>query len=243
MVMLLGLTGYSGSGKDEVGKILLANEVYTKRLAFADKLKGYVAEMLRLPGIEDVDRVKDMTWADAGLVRPRLVEDVLGTVRDAIIHVGHAYGAPHWCALLKEDLEPLLKNGEKVVVTDVRFPEEELFLREEYSATIVKVVRPGVKPKGAGDAKVDEIYADFTIINDGTLGDLETKVADMIYSPRFNRCGRIQVTFRSGLKDQYEWSPVLEEYVALDHILEPFIDSDGCYELLDWADVSSWVEL
>lgn len=123
--MIIGVTGYAKHGKDSTGKILM-EEFGFKRYAFADILKSMA--MVLNPIIPDMtytrrlyQLVQDQGWDEAKKVpEVRRFLQVLGTeaVRDHI-------GEDAWVTALENQItEDGLLNSGKVVITDVRFPNE-----------------------------------------------------------------------------------------------------------------------
>jgi hypothetical protein len=73
-----------------------------------------------------------------------------------------------------------------VVVTDVRFPNEAQHIRD-HGGLVVRVERPGAQDDGAArgsshpsESLVDTITPDRTLLNDGTLEDLATRVKSLM---------------------------------------------------------------
>ena len=73
------------------------------------------------------------------------------------------------------------------VISDVRFPHEEQYIHS-LGGTVIRVVRPSIVPnlEHESEAAVCDVKSDFTIMNDGSLKDLENAVLDValdIFSP------------------------------------------------------------
>lgn len=86
-----------------------------------------------------------------------------------------------WRDMIHEDLwlhqltqRPVPADCLGVVVDDLRFENEaEYFARNEYAVTI-KIIRPSIYVEP--DRYEPEIDTDYTIVNDGTIDDLDRKV-------------------------------------------------------------------
>lgn len=126
----------------------------------------------------DYVRKKDWYWLNntkptSEVLTPRLVLQLLGTEggRDVIhpnIWVNATLGN--------------LKEDEKVIVTDVRFPNEVLGIKQR-KGIVVRVVRPSKVSTSTHPSETslnDFKDWDYVIINDGTLEDLEEKVIEML---------------------------------------------------------------
>jgi hypothetical protein len=171
--MIIGLTGYAQSGKDEVAKILVEQYGYT-RIAFADPIRNLLyktnpmlKEGYRVQGLVDAygwDKVK-VNYPEA---------------RDLLQRLGVAardlFGDDFWIKQSLNDLK--LFGGENYVFTDVRFPNEAVAIRGYDNAQIWRIRRNGVLPvnqhiseKAMDAEKVNQIF-----MNSGSLEDLKTLI-------------------------------------------------------------------
>lgn len=170
MTRFIGITGYKRSGKDTIAGVLV-EEGFT-RIGFADPLKGmaYATDpYVQVTGLqEDYHRLRfvvdSMGWERAKeYADVRRFLQLLGTegVRD---HLGN----DAWVNALKLAAEPF----EKVVVPDVRFPNEASAIRE-WGGEIWKVHRPGCESDGhASEAYIAGIDADLEFYNVGDIPEL-----------------------------------------------------------------------
>ena len=157
--MLIGLTGYSRAGKDEVARILVERHGFS-RLAFADGIKRFLE--LQLGGLADFADVdwdemkKDPEWRELLQRTGVAMREVFG--EDVLVdrmHLGHAAAIS------------------RCVITDVRFENEAAAIRE-YGGRIWRVSRPDVGALNGhvSEVGIDAILADQGIDNDGSLDDL-----------------------------------------------------------------------
>ena len=151
--MIVGLSGWAGSGKDTVGAILVRRYGYERR-AFADALKE-IAYRIGWDGQKD----------DPGR---RLLQDLGMAVRDVL-------GADAWLPPVFRDLPECL------VVTDVRLPNEADAIRAR-GGVIWRIERPGTVParNHISDTALDDWAFDARIANEGTLADLEQTVRRLV---------------------------------------------------------------
>lgn len=180
--MIIGLTGFIGSGKGTVGDILVKKHGYQK-FAFADALKDAVSVIFQwdrhlLEGDTDESRafreLRDEWWSKQfGYdVTPRLMLQVMGTeacrrgIADNI-----------WIAAL----EKRIAGHQRVVITDVRFPNEIAFVRS-VGGKVVRVKR-GEDPSYDERVKMHvsetawyNTVPDIVINNEGTIDDLHLSV-------------------------------------------------------------------
>lgn len=171
--MIIGLTGYAQSGKDEVAKILVEQYGYT-RIAFADpirellyKTNPMLKEGYRVQGLVDAygwDKVK-VDYPEA---------------RDLLQRLGVAarelFGNDFW---IKQSLNGLKLFGEEnYVFTDVRFPNEAVAIRGYDNAQVWRIRRNGVLPvnQHSSETAMDGEKVDQIFMNSGSLEDLKTLI-------------------------------------------------------------------
>lgn len=177
---LIGLMGAAGAGKNTVGEILL--RAGWQQMAFADPLRDGLAAMLWLPTECYVSR-KEQPIEWLGGATPRMLMQTLGTEwgRNLVC-------ADIWVRIAERRLdaferadtfEPVPIAG--VVFTDVRFPDEAAMIRRRGGA-LWRIERPGATPVRAhvSETAAADVAADRTVVNDGTLLDLEMRVAALL---------------------------------------------------------------
>jgi hypothetical protein len=135
--MMIGLSGYSGSGKDEVAKILVDKYGFSK-VAFADIIKKMLYQVnplikgeIRLQELVDKDGW-DITKKDPEV---RRLLQALGLSGRELFHEGL------W---ILQVMQPLHADMD-VVITDVRFKNEASMIKRMWNAQIWRVTRPGVE--------------------------------------------------------------------------------------------------
>jgi len=176
--MIIGLSGYARTGKDTVAEILIRKYGY-RRIAFADKIKEALITLnpIVVPeiGLHLAEYVNDFSWEVAkNTPEVRRLLQVMGT------EVGRN--------LLSQDIwvEAALKDvraGEKIVLTDVRFPDEADAVKWLFGE-VWRIERKGVLATNShkSESALDEWIFDRIIDNSGTLEDLEESV-DVIMEP------------------------------------------------------------
>lgn len=87
-----------------------------------------------------------------------------------------------WVWNIEQDI--LEDTKRSVIVQDVRFPDEEKMLRK-YNAVMINVVRPEYQSSCAtsdhkSETSQSDITFDYTIVNDGSLWDLEQKIGSIM---------------------------------------------------------------
>lgn len=185
---IVGLCGFAQSGKDTVGRFLVEDHGFA-RDAFADDLKKALLAIDPLIPVDHPVRhirlgvlVGHLGW-DEAKANPevRRLLGATGTEAGWMIH-----GKRLWIDRVDER-QHALPPEQSLVVTDVRFPEEQDWL-DEKSGTLIEVRRPGVGPlAGALGAHSSEatskLHPDVVIVNDGSLLDLQQKVAAFLTTP------------------------------------------------------------
>lgn len=175
MSLLIGLHGKARSGKDTFAHLLISCRPFV-RMAFADPLKEAVANLFMIPMDQAFSGDKDQVLPFWGLT----LRDVLqrfGTeaMRDTF---GHDFWVNRW------EIEYNERIDFNVIITDVRFPNEADRIRA-LGGTVVHLTRPGAGLSGASGAHASERGlpyepGDYSISNDGTLGDLQDKAIALV---------------------------------------------------------------
>lgn len=182
-MLIVGLSGYARSGKDEAAKILV-EEFGFVRISFADKLRDFLyalnpiveigvnGEYIRLQEVIDHfgwDGYKDTPYVSE--VRPllqRLGTEAGRTVLWDSIWIDAAFAG-------------LAKNG-RYVIADARFPNEAEAI-ESRGGQIVRIERagngPAVLPDGtvhASETSLDDWRFEAILRNNGTLEEFHEKI-------------------------------------------------------------------
>lgn len=182
---LIGLIAYAQVGKDTVAEILA--DTYGYRIdSPSNVLRDFLyAQDLYLPPSRKhwwsrprsqrlCDVVDEHGWPKARLLHPyiRDLQQATGT------EAGRTYlGEDVWQSAMLARLAP----GERHVSTRVMYANEAQAILDA-GGILVRVTRPGTGPLGdhSSEAHVETLPADYTIENDGTVGDLRVKVIDLI---------------------------------------------------------------
>lgn len=175
---LIGLAGYARSGKDTAAEALI--ELGYERRAFADKLKdllAYLNPIVEADAFESCDccglqvefeRVNDhLRFGWEGAKNTYEIRELLQRLG---VGAREILGDTVWVDAALDDLPDSTK---RVVVTDVRFPNEADAIRA-IGGKVYRVERDGVGPvNGHVSETALDLYAfDGVIPNDGTVEDL-----------------------------------------------------------------------
>lgn len=174
---LIGMTGKRGSGKTSAAQGL--ERLGWLHLNFADPVKEVVSRVYGVSYDELSDTVrKEVPLSRYPFLSPRELMQRVGTelFRDGISQTT-------WIEAFKRQavLYP------QVVCSDVRFPNEAAAIRE-MGGTIIRVTNPQVDRNDAAsqhssETKIDEIVADWVVVNDprkNTIDQLRNSIIDIV---------------------------------------------------------------
>jgi len=176
---LVLITGYAGSGKDEIGKILQNNGY--KRYAFADNVKIHTSDK------HGFDIALTQTQEGKNTMVKSTFDQQIATVRQFLIDesafMKTVYNNPaFWALLLEKQIKETPPHN--VVITDWRYEAELNHFMEEFDlCKIIKIRihRDSVKPlTDPSEHNVDHIPCDHTIQNNGTLEELRNQVTQLL---------------------------------------------------------------
>ena len=146
--MIIGVSGVARSGKDTFFKLLkknLTGKQYgvCKRFAFADEIKRELNQ-ITIPnfGINCLKTLKK----DKEKVRPLMV--AYGT------HLARSINKDHWIDRIKPHIESHYRSGGICVITDVRYPNEQEFIKKNFkNSHNVYIHRFGFDPINSEEEK------------------------------------------------------------------------------------------
>lgn len=178
-MIVVGLTGPAGCGKDTVGEILVEDHGFVTH-SFAKPIKQMVCALLDEP----LSKWADRQWREHKMPRfcdatPRELAQTLGTEwgRDCI-------HPDIWLNLGINRGYDLAFDAEKsLCITDVRFENEAQRIRNVHRGTIIHVERrhsDTKSPHHISEQGVEHAAYDYLIKNDGGLTDLRHSVADVV---------------------------------------------------------------
>ena len=182
--MIIAICGHKFSGKSTVARLLHNATGYEVR-SFATPLKKMVCALVgcTMDDLEDYDykentEVPEHLWAYCANGKH--------TIRALMQGLGDL--------MRKENpnvfIECTLNSEGDFLVSDCRFPNEAKAVKAR-GGIVIKIVRPDVKASDShqSETRIDEIDADYTIINNSTLENLVSNVDGLVRWLRAN--GRI----------------------------------------------------
>lgn len=162
---LIGISGLAGSGKDELGKVLLEKlGTGWNRAAFADVPK----RMLNTMGVSTDDDNKNGDGEYYG-INVRKMMQTLGT------EWGRGLDEDIWIKALKKH------NPEgNYVITDVRMENEADFVRDNGGFIIHVKGRGGIEGNHESEQGIEFKKGDIFIFNNSDLHNLESQVSEVV---------------------------------------------------------------
>ncbi len=163
---LIGMTGLAGSGKSEVAKIL-ERKLNTTTVSFATPLKAMLSVLVP-PGTLKTDKPPVLCGK---------------TYREALQTLGTDWGREMiggniWCNAAMNTVDRLwdVAPAQVIIIDDVRFDNEAQAVIQ-HGGIVIGIERPGLTAMNhASEAGVSESLKYGTIMNDGTLQELEEAI-------------------------------------------------------------------
>ena len=188
---IIGLVGRAGAGKDTVASILSETEDVTP-IAFADALREEVKNAFGV-GIEcmlhrDEKEQPTQALAISRCADKRFINRMLAIAenpytprspREILQLWGTEYrrecdSQTYWIDRLQDTIDYHVTAGKDVVVTDVRFVNEALYLKQ-IGGSLWRIYRPIAElaiSSHSSESDIDRIEIDRIIVNDGSVGQL-----------------------------------------------------------------------
>ncbi len=167
------IAGDKRAGKDTVADMIINKLNNAYKLSYAEPMKVILAETLGITLDQLEIRKNNELYSHRGYLQR------FGQV------CKRYFGENCWVEIVEHTIENL-PNNSVVVLSDLRLPNEVLD-----GAITVKVVNPRIKNKDThiSENALKDYNFDITIVNDGTLEQLEDKVKDML--GRLRASGRL----------------------------------------------------
>jgi hypothetical protein len=176
--MLIALSGYAGAGKDSFADVLVEDHGF-KRYAWADTLRLAAEALNPIVGWDEDAGSGPIRYKDAldtvGYVRAK---ELYPEFREVLQKLGTEVGRNLidenvWVDATLARVERECGEGEDIVFTDTRFPNEADAVRQ-MGGHVVRVQRIGVEAVNdhPSETSLDDYDFDAVIFNSGTLLDL-----------------------------------------------------------------------
>jgi hypothetical protein len=184
--LIIGVHGFKQSGKDTLANLLVEEYGY-RRLAFADRVKDAIHIIFGIPkeylygSDQDKQRPSGVRWKDLQeVVREKKDDQEVLSIRELLqifaTEICRSKIPSIWYRYLP------LPEGERLVVSDLRFENEADFLLSR-EAHLVKVLRPSVggtsheSELGLSDERMHQV-----ILNDGSLNVFHERIRSWMNS-------------------------------------------------------------
>lgn len=178
--MLLGIIGHKGAGKDTAGEHLHRVHAF-ERYGFADPIKSMLTALM----VEcDVDyhhlfeaKLKEAPIPELGGITARHLMQTLGT-EWAREHVHPDF----WLLVASRVLGfPSAPVHDRIVITDVRFPNEAAWIRAQ-GGKLIRIVRPEALSRDlhASETLSPHLEVDNELLNDLTPADLGRDLTELL---------------------------------------------------------------
>lgn len=179
--LLLGLSGYAGSGKDTVGQYLVDNHDFF-RIAFGDVMKNCLYALNPLVIIETpegvrYERLKDLV-DKYGWDKAKLIPEVRALLQRFGTEAGRdILGENVWVDAAMRCVD----GHDRVVFTDCRFLNEALAVQAAGGA-VVRIARAGVGPANdhISEVGLDDFAFDHVLVNDRGVSDLRREASNLV---------------------------------------------------------------
>jgi hypothetical protein len=164
--MIIGLSGYARSGKDTLAGMLMGLYGYQNR-AFANPIRNLLYEMN--PQVKDDYRVQGVVdaygWDEAKVKFP----EIRTLLQNLGVGARTLFSDQFWVTQGLAGVE----NGDKIVITDVRFPNEAEAIKS-LGGQVWRVKRLGIDAvnEHISETAMDDYPVDQIFINNGTVEDL-----------------------------------------------------------------------
>jgi len=166
--MIIGITGYKGSGKDTIGKYLIDNYNY-KRYAFADPLKEICQTLFSFNDEQLYGNLKeeqDQYWKNS----PRYFFQKIGTdlFRNQI-------DQDFWIKVLERKI--ITNLDQKIVITDVRF-QNEFDMIKNLGGIVIRINNNNkiIQDNHESEQNINNFNVDYEINNNKNLEELYQKI-------------------------------------------------------------------
>ena len=158
--IIIGVCGPKRSGKDTLGDLLCEKYGFT-RIAFGDPVKEGAKALFDLSDEQLYGEEKEDLDVRYG-VSARHIMQQLGTN-----FCRNDYGPNIFVDIIKNRI--INKKLKRVVVTDIRFPNEAAMVQKFRNGKVVKVFRPGLElDQHVSEQLFDTIKEDYIVENDST---------------------------------------------------------------------------
>lgn len=178
--MIVGLMGPMNCGKDTVGRVLINRHNFA-RFAFADAVKDAALALDPIVSAGEISdkplRLSDVIARLGSMEEAKKHPEVRRTLQRLGTEVGREVIDPDvWVSIVSRRIRDI----SRVVITDVRFPNEAAWIAEE-GGVLVRIRRDGTGGDAhASESVLEHIEADFEFDNNIPLDEVPAHVSAML---------------------------------------------------------------
>lgn len=170
---LLLISGSAEAGKSTMADYLKQNYLNYVEYALGDKLKSLTFEILKLFNVP-IDNLSDLHDVKTKMKYRQYLQQI-GTECCRKV-----FGDNFWCEMIDKEITRDLNKGKNVIISDVRFINEQKYFIEQYtgSAVIHKIMIKRTDDKGSNltldqkkhssESQISQLKCDYVIYNDMT---------------------------------------------------------------------------
>lgn len=183
--MLIGLCGYARTGKDVVGQHLVRSHGFI-RYAKGDLIRE--AALAMDPYVLGADRLSAIVER-TGWETAKRISEVRLFLQNLADGVTGVLGRDVWSDRLYDIIDSSGMKDEDIVLTRLSLRSEADRVRER-GGFVWRIERPGTGPVNShpNETALDGYAVDATIVNDGSLADLEQSVMSVLTDCRAKIC-------------------------------------------------------
>lgn len=188
---IIGVTGYARHGKDTLAAVLVRELGYI-RVALADKMKELLLVLDPIVDQEHGNRLS-MLFFDGGWEEAKKEPEVRRLLQVFGTQVGRqGLGEDVWIGALASSIPGFYKGDQRVVIPDVRFPNEAAFIHR-LGGEVWRVKRPGFD-NGIGVTHDSERYISGLIVDEEFVNaDSVDQFKDRVLRYLRNRLAKVDV--------------------------------------------------
>lgn len=180
MTCIIGVCGQKFNGKDTIADYVVSKYHFTK-ISIGDPLKQALQNIFGFTDAQLWGNQKEIIDPFWGMT-PRDVMQFVGTdvFRNYFPVKFPCIGDKLWVLALQKKINDLFSRGiHKIIIPDIRFPNEE-FIVKKYGGKIIRVNRPSIENIDVhiSENSIEDLHPDYIVIND-TLVNLYERIDDI----------------------------------------------------------------
>lgn len=192
MVIILGLSGIKGSGKDTVADYIISNYEGYVKVSFASILKDIVSLLFDWDrNMLEGDTLKSREFRETQDDWWSMKLNKKWTPRIALQSIGTDIFREHlhveiWLMVIEKKIRNYISEGKNVLITDIRFLNEFNFVKETLGGKVCLISRsPKCEKSGLEHVSECGIFefetkVDFVLINNETIDKLKEEIDEMM---------------------------------------------------------------